>query len=103
MPRLLPEMGGKVEFRETPRAAAAGPAQPVERPRIIVPAEAVRSDGGRSVVWIVRNGRLQSRDVDAGPVSGNFREIRSGLSGGEQLLVGGVETPKEGQRVKTAP
>ncbi len=105
-PRILTEMGAKVEFLEpaAPVAAAApGATRPVERPRIIVPAEAVRSDGGRSVVWIVRNGRLQSRDVDAGPVSGNFREIRSGLSGGEQLLVGGVETPKEGQRVKTAP
>src|SRR3989454_1612647 len=99
-PRILTEMGAKVEFLETPRAAAAGTAQPVERPRIIVPAEAVRSENGRDVVWIVRDGRLQSRDVDAGPVSGNFRQIRSGLSGGEQLLVGGIETPKEGQRVK---
>jgi len=81
-------------------AAAAGSAQPVERPRIIVPADAVRSENGRDVVWIVRDGRLQRRDVDAGPVSGNFREIRSGLAGGEQLLVGGIETPKEGQRVR---
>jgi HlyD family secretion protein len=102
-PRILTEMGAKVEFLEAPRAAPAGTTQPVERPRIIVPAEAVRSENGRPVVWIVRDGRLQSRDVDAGPVSGNFREIRSGLSGGEQLLVGGVETPKQGQRVKTAP
>jgi len=102
-PRILTEMGAKVEFLEAPRAVPAGTTQPVERPRIIVPAEAVRSENGRDVVWIVRDGRLQSRDVDAGPVSGNFREIRSGLSGGEQLLVGGVETPKQGQRVKTAP
>ena len=103
-PRILTEMGAKVEFLQAPRPAVAGAAnQPVERPRIIVPAEAVRSDNGRDVVWIVRDGRLQSRDVDAGPVSGNFREIRSGLSGGEQLLVGGIETPKEGQRVKLTP
>jgi RND family efflux transporter MFP subunit len=99
-PRILTEMGAKVEFLQAARPAVAGAAQPVERPRIIVPAEAVRSENGRDVVWIVRDGRLQSRDVDAGPVSGNFREIRSGLSGGEQLLVGGVETPKTGQRVK---
>ena len=99
-PRILTEMGAKVEFLEAPRPVAAGAAPPVERPRIIVPAEAVRSENGRDVVWIVRDGRLQRRDVDAGPVSGNFREIRSGLSGGEQLLVGGIETPKEGQRVK---
>ncbi|HET9387931.1 MAG TPA: efflux RND transporter periplasmic adaptor subunit [Gemmatimonadales bacterium] len=102
-PRILTEMGAKVEFLQAPRPASAGANQPVERPRIIVPAEAVRSENGRDVVWVVRDGRLQSRDVDAGPVSGNFREIRSGLSGGEQLLVGGVETPREGQRVKVGP
>ncbi len=99
-PRILTEMGAKVEFLQAPRSATAGADPAVERPRIMVPAEAVRSDNGRTVVWIVRDGRLQKRDVDAGPVSGNFREIRSGLSGGEQLLVGGVETPREGQRVK---
>jgi RND family efflux transporter MFP subunit len=98
--RILPEMGSKVEFLQAARPAA-GQQQTVDRPRIIVPAEAVRSADGRDVVWIVRDGRLQRRDVDAGPVSGNFREIRSGLSGGEQLLVGGIETPREGQRVKT--
>ena len=103
-PRILPEMGSKVEFLEAPAPrGAAGAPHPVERPRIIVPAEAVRSDNGHDVVWIVRDGRLQRRDVDAGPVSGNFREIRAGLSGGEQLLVGGVETPKDGQRVKVGP
>ena len=102
-PRILTEMGAKVEFLEAPRAAAAGSPQVVERPRIMVPADAVRSDNGRDIVWIVRDGRLQKRDVDAGPVSANFREIHSGLSGGEQLVVGGIETPKEGQRVKVGP
>jgi hypothetical protein len=38
--------------------------------------------------------------VDAGPVSGGFREVRSGLSGGEMLMTGGVETPQAGMRVK---
>jgi len=92
-------MGAKVEFLEPPAAAAGTSSQP-QRVRITVPAEAVRTDNGRDVVWVVRDGRLQKREVDAGPVSGNFREIRAGLSGGEQLLVGGVETPREGQRVK---
>ena len=99
-PRILTEMGAKVEFLEAPRAAPTGSQQAVERPRIIIPAAAVHSLDGRPVVWIIRNGRLQKRDVDAGPVSGNFREIRSGLAGGEELLVGGIETPRDGQRVK---
>jgi len=93
-PRILPEMGAKVEFLED-----AGPA-PAAAPRITVPATAVRSENGRAVVWVVRGGRTQRREVDAGPVSGNLREIRSGLSGGELLLVGGLENPQEGQRVR---
>jgi RND family efflux transporter MFP subunit len=97
-PRILPEMGARVDFLEPepPRAATSAPATP----RIRVPASAVREAGGQSVVWLVRDGRLEQRQVEAGPVSGGFREIRSGLSGGEMLLAGGVETPKAGMRVK---
>jgi RND family efflux transporter MFP subunit len=97
-PRILPEMGARVDFLEpeAPRQAAATPSAP----RIRVPASAVRDAAGRPVVWLVRDGRLEQRQVEAGPVSGGFREIRSGLSGGEMLLVGGVETPQQGMRVK---
>jgi len=99
-PRILPEMGARVDFLDTTHvasgAAASGP------PRFRVPAAAVRELNGQSMVWLVRNGRLESRQVDAGPVSGGFREIRSGLSGGELLLTGGVDEPKAGMRVKTA-
>ena len=98
-PRILPEMGAKVEFLEDVPPGAAGAAPR----RITVPAAAIRSENGRAVVWLVRNGRLERRDVDAGPVSGNLREIRSGLSGGELLLVSGLETPHDGQRVRTLP
>jgi RND family efflux transporter MFP subunit len=96
-PRILPEMGARVDFLEpdTVRIQVDAPA----RPRIRVPAAAVRDIGGRSVVWLVREGKLESRDVQAGPVSAGFREIRSGLSGGEILLTGGVESPKPGMRV----
>ena len=38
--------------------------------------------------------------VQTGPVSGGFLEVRSGLNGGEQILVGGVEAPKDGMKVK---
>jgi RND family efflux transporter MFP subunit len=100
--RILPEMGAKVEFLDE-AAPAAAPGAPAARSRITVPAAAVRSEEGRAVVWVVRGGRLTRRDVDAGPVSGNLREIRAGLSGGELLLVGGVETPREGQRVRVSP
>ena len=67
-----------------------------------MPAAAVFQHEGRTIVWLVRGGRLEPRQVDAGPVSAGFREIRSGLSGGELLLAGGVETPAPGLRIKVA-
>jgi len=97
--RILPEMGAKVDFLEPeqPRSAGSAPA----RTSIRIPSTALKSDGGASFVWLVRDGRLAKRPVTVGPVSGGFLEVRSGLSGGEQLLVGGVDDPKEGMRVKT--
>jgi HlyD family secretion protein len=100
--RILPEMGARVDFLEPPAAAGKGVAAAPRTPRIRVPAEAVRELNGASVVWLVRDGRLESRPVQAGPASGGFREIRSGLNGGELLLLSGVEAPQPGMRVKVS-
>jgi len=102
-PRILPEMGARVDFLE-PESSVRQTGTPTPgTPRIRVPQAAVRDQGGQSVVWLVRDGKLEMRAVQAGPVSAGFREIRSGLSGGELLMVGGVETPAAGMRVKTNP
>jgi RND family efflux transporter MFP subunit len=100
-PRILPEMGAKVDFLEpaAPATASAAPA----RTSIRVPAAAVKNESGARVVWIVREGRLTKRPVTTGPVSGGFLEVRSGLNGGEQLLTGGMDAPVEGMKVKVAP
>jgi RND family efflux transporter MFP subunit len=100
-PRILPEMGARVDFLASDSGKAAGPASAPAGNRFRLPSAAVRESGGRTVVWLVRDGRLQAREVEAGPVSGGFREIKHGLSGGERVVTGGVENPKEGMRVKT--
>ena len=98
-PRILPEMGAQVDVLEpAPKTTGSVPV----RAAIRVPSAAVRSEGGTSVVWLVRDGRLTKRVVTTGPVSGGFLEVRSGLNGGEQLMTGGVETPVEGMKVKVA-
>src|SRR6266545_2693556 len=63
--RILPEMAARVEFlgKTEPGAATR------ETPRIFVPGEAVRNEGGQSVVWVVAGGKVARRPVDAGPVS----------------------------------
>jgi RND family efflux transporter MFP subunit len=108
--RILTEMGARVEFLQQARAVgaaagasgAAGPGAATTR-RVAVPAEAVRTDSGRTVVWLVRDGQLERREVDALPTSGGMREVRSGLMGGEALLLSGVDSPVAGQKVKVAP
>lgn len=100
--RILPEMGARVDFLVSDSTAAAPAATGAARAaRVRLPAGAVREAGGKTLVWLVRDGRLQARQIEAGPVSGGFREIGRGLSGGERVVTGGVEEPKEGMRVKT--
>lgn len=95
-PRILPEMGARVEFTE--QGAAGAPA----RVRILLPAEAAREESGRSYVWLVRGGKLERREVDLGPVSGAKREVRSGLSGGETVVIDGPASLQNGMKVKKA-
>lgn len=101
-PRILPEMGARVDFvASSPDTAASGTAVATDAaPRFRLPTTAVRESGGGTIVWLIRGGKLESRSVDAGPASAGYREIRRGLTGGEMVLVSGVETPEQGMRVE---
>jgi len=92
-PRILPEMGARVEFLESDSTASNAP------PRIFVPADAVRTQGSATIVWVVRDGRVSRVEIEAGPVSGGRREVRSGLSGGETIVVGPATGLQDGGRV----
>lgn len=93
-PRILPEMGARVEFLDS---ASTAPEQSM--PRVFVPAEAVRTEGGGTIVWVVRDGRVNRVTIEAGPVSGGRREVRSGLSGGESVVMGQATGLKDGDKV----
>jgi RND family efflux transporter MFP subunit len=96
-PRILSEMGATVEFLEQ-----AQEAQPAAAARVFVPAAAVRDESGLQIVWVVADGRVQRRVVEAGPVTGERREIRSGVSAGDQVVVEGHEGLEDGSRVRIA-
>ena len=92
-PRILPEMGARVEFLDSVSTATDAPT------RVFVPAEAVRTEGANTVVWVVRDGRASRVTIEAGPVSGGRREVRSGLSGGETVVVGPATGLADGDKV----
>jgi hypothetical protein len=98
--RILPEMGARVDFVAGAEKAERAEGAAAQAPRIRLPVSAVREVGGKSVVWLIRDGTLAAHAVEAGPASAGFREIRRGLSGGELVLTGGVDAPAEGMRVK---
>jgi RND family efflux transporter MFP subunit len=100
--RILPEMGARVAFREPEGAQQGAPAAAALPARVYAPAAAVRSEAGRDVVWVVVDGHARRREVEAGPVMGEEREVRRGLSGGETLVLDPPAELAEGARVKPA-
>jgi RND family efflux transporter MFP subunit len=95
-PRILPDMGVKVSFlSERPAAETAAP-----RARLVVPSSAVRTADGRSIVFVVKDDRVERRAIGAGPPVGDQVEVLSGLSAGERVVVDGPATLKDGDKVK---
>ncbi len=104
-PRILPDMGLKVAFQSTGddggASAAAGGSATAAAPtrQVVVPTAAVHAEGGRDVVWIVRNGAVERRAVTLGLPNGREVAVLGGLSGGETLVVDGPDTLTDGALV----
>jgi len=98
-PRILPEMGARVVFRE--RADSTAGAQPSVS-RVFVPSAAVRNEQGSDVVYLIVNERAQRRVIQAGPVMGDEREVRSGLVGGETVIIDPPADLSDAARVRVA-
>jgi RND family efflux transporter MFP subunit len=96
-PRILPDMGVKVSFLEERALDSAN--TPV-KPRLLVPKSAVRTDGSQSVVFVVRDDRVERRAVKVGPAQGDQVEVMSGLNSGERIVVEGHDGLADGTRVK---
>ncbi len=81
-PRILPDMGVKVAFRDVETAAGEAP-----RPIIRIPKAAVRQKDGKDIVYLVSDGRAERRAVRLGGEAGDRVEILAGLSAGEQVIL----------------
>ncbi|HXV60269.1 MAG TPA: efflux RND transporter periplasmic adaptor subunit [Vicinamibacteria bacterium] len=92
-PRILPEMGVKVAFRDE---------QPLTDSRRVVsiPQLAVRNDNGRDVVFVVNGERVERRAVTIAPGEGDEAVVLSGLEAGERVVVEGPEDLADGDAVE---
>ena len=91
--RILPDMGVKVAFQSSGDETA-----PVSR-TITLPKSAVREENGRTVVWLVRDGRVERRAITVAAKSGDEVTIAGGVNGGERVVVEGADSLVEGGRV----
>jgi RND family efflux transporter MFP subunit len=95
-PKILPDMGVKVSFlREEETGQAAAPVT-----RYSVPKAAVRTVDGRTIVFVLKQDRVERRAVRAGLENGDDVELLSGVSAGEQVVVEGPADLKDGDRVR---
>src|SRR6516225_6448417 len=82
--RIVPDMGVRVSFLEAGKAAD----REEQRPRgVLVPAAALRKDGDRDIVFVLKGHRAQRRTVTLGGVSGDSRQLLAGVSPGEAVIV----------------
>jgi RND family efflux transporter MFP subunit len=96
---LRPDMGAKVTFLQSggDAAAAAAPAHPL--PRVTSRAILAGSDGTRRV-FVVDNETVHPVRVDVAREESGISEIRSGLSGGEKVVVDPPADLADGRRIR---
>ena len=93
-PKILPDMGVKVAFRET-----IADDQNAPQPQSLIPQPAVRERDGQSFVFVVAGEILDRRAVSIGRTTGTEVEIMAGVTAGETVVVGGPEDLGDGAKV----
>ena len=100
--RVVPDMGVRVSFLEE-RDAGRGRRAGGGRRAACRPRRWSQRDG-RSVVFVVRDGRAGLRQVDAGETRDGRRRISRGLAAGEQVVLSPPdEAWRDGGKVAVAP
>src|SRR5258708_6390038 len=82
--RIVPDMGVRVSFLEEHKPAA----RTEERPRgVLVPAAALRKEGDRDIVFVLKERRAQRRTVTLGGPIADSRQVLAGVTAGEAVIV----------------
>ena len=95
--RIVPEMGVRVAFLESDAAGAGTPAAPRGA---LVPVAAIRQDGERDVVYVLRDGRAERRAVSLGGALGAGRQVEAGVAAGDTVILDPPAGLKDGDTVR---
>jgi len=92
---IKPEMSAKVVF-------LSSVAHKAEAPMVLVPKKALVTEGNSNSVWIVRGGEVHSSPVVLGREYQDGIEVKSGLSGGEMVIIAPSSDLHDGSPVTPA-
>jgi RND family efflux transporter MFP subunit len=92
-PRVLPEMSAKVAFLSRPLTPAE------TTPRLAVPASAVTTRNGGTMVFVMKDGKALLTPVTLGETLGDMRAVAAGLEVGQRVILSPPEKLKTGDAV----
>jgi RND family efflux transporter MFP subunit len=97
--RLVPDMGVRVSFLEEKK-----PVEQDSRPPrgVLVPTAALRREGNTDILFVLKDGKAQRRTVTLGGSFGNSRQVESGVSPGEAVIVDAPAELKDDAAVSAA-
>ncbi len=95
--RIVPEMGVRVSFMEQHADDADAPAP---RPGVLVPANAIGTEGEHSVVFVVDGEHARRRELELGQQYGGNRQVLRGLAAGERVILSPAPGLADGARVR---
>src|SRR5580698_7618492 len=98
--RVLPEMGARVSFQDDAAPTASSSAPTVISTAVVVPPEAVQTEGDGGAVFVVDGHTVQRRSVQLGLKDSSGQTILSGLEPGTTVAIGDFTKLKDGVRIK---
>ena len=98
--RVLPEMGARVSFQDDASPTATGSAPTVSSTAVVVPPDAVQTEGDNGAVFVVDGHTVQRRSVQLGLKDSSGQTILSGLEPGTTVAIGDFTKLKDGARIK---
>jgi len=93
-PRILPEMAAKVAFQETGGGTAAA------AHRVMIPKNAVQSQDGKDIVFVVQHGNAERRAVTVTDAQNDDAALSAGVSAGEIVIMDPPAGLTDGMAVK---
>jgi RND family efflux transporter MFP subunit len=96
-PRIIPEMGARVSFLSEAQPAAT---ENAVQSGVVIPSDAVATNGSASIVYVVRGTTVERRAVRLGGNTNAGQIVIDGLEAGNTIALGDLSRLSDGARIR---